>query len=111
MSHTPGPWNEHEGFIIGRFKSDNEIHDICDPRCAPVDADTICEMDANARLIAAAPELLQALRCALADLEGSLDDYEEHDWDAHVKSIKEARLAISKATGEKFHQTTPFGKY
>lgn len=66
---------------------------------------------ADARLIAAAPELLQALRCALADLEGSLAGYGEHDWDAHVKSIKEARLAISKATGEKFHQTTPFGKY
>lgn len=111
MTHTPGPWKEHEGFIIGRFNSDNEIHDICDPRCAPPDANTICEMDANAILIAAAPELLQALKCALADLEGSLDDYEEHDWDAHVKSIKEARLAISKATGEKFHQTTPFGKY
>ena len=54
----------------------------------------------QAKLIAAAPELLQALRCALADLEGSLAGYGEHDWDAHVKSIKEARLAISKATGE-----------
>jgi len=60
---------------------------------------------ADAALIAAAPELLQALRCALADLEGALQahfdgDPHGHDWKAHALSIDEARAAISKATGD-----------
>jgi hypothetical protein len=56
--HSPGPWSMDAGFVIGRFP-DGSIHDICDPRCAPVEfSDT---MDANARLIAAAPEMLTAL--------------------------------------------------
>ena len=106
MSHTPGPWENiyiNEKNTAVAFMPSTEQLKVC--------LDKEETMRENARLIAAAPELLQALKCALADLEGSLDDYEEHDWDAHVKSIKEARLAISKATGEKFHQTTPFGKY
>ena len=97
MTHTPGPWNEHEGFITGRFKSDNEIHDICDPRCAPVDADTICEMDANARLIAAAPELLEVCKELL---DWGLDHISPvHNPEANVILIK-AVTVINKATGE-----------
>jgi hypothetical protein len=62
-------------------------------------------MDANTLLIAAAPELLQALKCALADLEGSLEvnnnkQWYAHDWKAHKQSIKDARVAIAKAIGE-----------
>ena len=52
---------------------------------------------------AATSELLQALKCALADLEGSLEAHEQsnqHDWKAHKQSIKEVRLAINQATGE-----------
>lgn len=101
MSHTPGPWTEHEGFIIGRFNSDNEIHDICDPRCAPADADTICEMDANARLIAAAPELLEAL-INIANRMGQMNlDYElpEDCGGIVCGELDAANIVISKATG------------
>ena len=95
MTHTPGPWKEHEGFIIGRFNSDNEIHDICDPRCAPPDADIICEMNANAHLIAAAPELLEALMFCLSFLTANNDGEDDV-----VERIKTAKSAILKATGE-----------
>jgi hypothetical protein len=65
-THTPGPWSEIEGFITGRFNSTGEVYDICDPRCAPPDdADTLAEMNANAALISAAPEMLNALEDAL----------------------------------------------
>lgn len=94
MTHTPGPWKEHEGFIIGRFNSDNEIHDICDPRCAPVDADTICEMDANARLIAAAPELLKVVQDFIFTLQ---DEHGKHYVDGNIIHGKAAWV---KATGE-----------
>ncbi len=91
MKHTPGPWKEHEGFIIGRFNSDNEIHDICDPRCAPPDANTICEMNANARLIAAAPELLSALQDLLETTIPTFDNRHE---------IASAICAIDEAIGD-----------
>lgn len=44
--HTAEPWVYNDGFILGRFHSDGEVHDICDPRCAPAET---CgpEMDAN----------------------------------------------------------------
>lgn len=105
MSHTPGPWHAKGEKVCNA----DEVMYVAAKNFNTINPSQ--RLDANAKLIAAAPELLQALRCALADLEGSLAGYGEHDWDAHVKSIKEARLAISKATGEKFHQTTPFGKY
>lgn len=58
---TPGPWKETEGFITGKF-SDGEYHDVCDPRCAPSDDDDVfAEMNANARAIAAVPDLLKVL--------------------------------------------------
>lgn len=59
--HTPGPWGIHEGFIRGRFNADGQVHDVCDPRCVPPEADFLGEMDANAALIVAAPDMLEAL--------------------------------------------------
>ena len=76
INHTPGPWKEFEGFIVGGPWADGEIHYICDPRCAPPDADNMRMMDANARLIAAGPDLLFACKCALADLEGIMPEFE-----------------------------------
>ena len=106
MSHTPWPWTEHEGFIIGRFNSDNEIHDICDPYCAPPDADIICEMDANAQLIAAAPEMLKCLQAIVARIQGVYDNPALIEWGGlHHNSdqdiLKHAKKLITKATGEK----------
>ena len=73
--HTPGPWN-----IVESNKIDEEAH-------IQTDLKSICrmwiQMDsqdmANARLIAAAPELLEALKALVADLkpymgQGRMDD-------------------------------------
>jgi hypothetical protein len=52
------------------------------------------------RLIAAAPELLDACRCALADLEGLAEtDCFSTDDPAYL-TMQELRAAIAKATGE-----------
>jgi hypothetical protein len=58
--------------------------------------------DARAELLEATTKLLQALRCALADLEGVKQCYEQgtivdHDWKAHQLSIDEARAVIANA--------------
>lgn len=90
--HTPGPWKAFnaswsETFITApRF-----VHGIC---CLDInhateasqDADS-AQMAANARLIAAAPDLLDACRKALYALKGR-----EHD--------QFIRDAIANATGE-----------
>lgn len=56
-SHTKEPWKYDNGFIVGRF-SDGIIHNICDPRCAPPDADNSPEMDANTDRIMACVNVL-----------------------------------------------------
>jgi hypothetical protein len=100
MSHTPGPWENiyiNEKNTAVAFMPSTEQLKVC--------LDKEETMRENARLIAAAPELLQALKCALADLEGSLEvnnnkQWYAHDWKAHKQSIKDARVAIAKAIGE-----------
>ena len=94
-NHTPGPW-EHtgQGDIVG--KEDNGYGlgyvDVCSVYLRTVRGRT----NANARLIAAAPELLAALRGMLA-----LD--EEHHQRVQVDDdvcaeVQAARDAIAKAT-------------
>lgn len=90
--HTPGPW--HIGvrtFHAGR--------DVYGPKGEPVavadDAITATpEAEANARLIAAAPELLAALRHLLEDAVAL--NMGESD---RSGVLAEARAAIDKATG------------
>ena len=76
--HTPGPWR-HEGYgLIGCILEDRKEW-ACVARVLANDPDAQAgEVQANARLIAAAPELLLAVEAALpylfnAPLEGALD--------------------------------------
>lgn len=102
--HTPGPWEyipgtEHHGPYVMSY-----VGDVCDcytmsnPNAASVrnggESYPISfqgeEADANARLIAAAPEMLDALKQAREALKGH-----DPEW-PYMKAI---RAAISKATG------------
>ena len=88
---SPGPWPTRESathVTVTNARGDAVFHD--DKRIPGVMAD--------ARLIAAAPELLEALRGMLA-----LD--EEHHQRGHCDDdvcaeVRKARAAIAKATGE-----------
>lgn len=85
MKHTPAPWYfSNEGVLRVRAKDDDEVV------CSYAGYEN-CEREyANARLIAAAPELLEALQDALH----AYDKHGDHpEWDF-------ARAAISKALGE-----------
>lgn len=87
-THTPGPWTHHP--------EDNIITDASGRRLIEWQARSVSvsveERDANARLIAAAPELLEAL----AALIGCID----HGSDNPTLKLDAARAAIAKATGE-----------
>jgi hypothetical protein len=88
--HTPGPWTIRESAThITVVGANNEtiFHD--DKRCPSVPED--------ARLVAAAPELLEALKMAVSALERS--DYIQMDGDS-VDVIDVSRAAIAKAVKE-----------
>jgi hypothetical protein len=82
--HTPGPWKESKNVmeqpVIESVRPDNDAFIICQT-FGPDKHD-------NARLIAAAPDLLEVLRWTARALHAE-----------HPAAIK-ARAAIAKATGE-----------
>ena len=94
--HTPGPWTLEPSCIRGGDRSRSLV--ICGPgRVSGRSPAEHGEDEANARLIAAAPELLQACREALADLEGYLAEWET---DPALETVQELRAVIAKATGQ-----------
>jgi hypothetical protein len=85
-THTPGPWLCCDG-------PENYQHRVYVMR-DEVSGVAICDVveTSNARLIAAAPELLEALRVLLRDIEADAEI-------AISPAIYQALAAIAKATG------------
>lgn len=124
--HTPGPWHLDETFVDGQWG--NPSHWICEvvgPDNSRIVADIpeyrtyeedAAELEANARLIAAAPELLEALEGLLDDVYGLMRESEGvaglhlngdvADWASldeggrfeRLSNMSAARAAIDKAT-------------
>ena len=90
--HTPGPWTVAEDDINGQAIVRGRHTEIatCWHHCL---GSLEIQMRANARLIAAAPDLLEACQ-TLATLRDT------DDWIATGRlAVKQARDAIAKATG------------
>lgn len=103
--HTPGPWvNAPCAESVGRGEPHGPGHRCwTQPRDAagrPVNLG----LQANATLIAAAPDLLEALEEAASFLEMVGDDYEELCEYAMAASVRvnaaKSRAAIAKARGK-----------
>ena len=92
--HTPGPWRtKREGFstVYVEARIDGGlIQEVA--ACGPTEAGRD-QQEANARLIAAAPELLEALR-------GIMKLDEDLCSEGSIEALDKARAAIAKATGE-----------
>lgn len=101
--HTKGPWvHNGDGDILGEGRY--VVYGYCGQRGVSSDAD--------ANLIAAAPDLLEALESALVQMEcdeeriegerGSCRSLEQMEKDGDLSSaILDARVAIAKARGGK----------
>jgi hypothetical protein len=94
--HTPGPWNLKQTHTPGPWCiMDNVIYSDDDTAVCMITSyrDMTPRQAANARLIASAPALLEALQWALAQIEDDLDL-------DHQAALAKAQAAIAKATGE-----------
>ena len=98
--HTPGPWYALRGQrnISIRHKTGDKLLSMVNVASVRGKFPTDCpygSSEANARLIAAAPELLEALQKMLPELRGlSIVS------DTAAEMLREAEAAIAKATGE-----------
>ena len=97
-NHTPGPWIR-DGDDIGvetTVAGDLVFLVVCELREPSLyhTADTIVQQEANARLIAAAPDLLAALQVIVA-----LDDEDQPGLWPFEAELDAARAAIRRATG------------
>lgn len=96
--HTPGPWIAHKTGYKGHASGAWYIYAINSsdgrsPHVAHIKQSTLQPMAANARLIAAAPDLLEALQ-SLIDMDISYRRGRKVEI-----AVQSARSAIAKATG------------
>ncbi len=89
MKSTPGPW-EAQQVVTQSYVSPEHGWGVVavNPMRGRIDSAIACMREADARLIAAAPELLDALKEIL-----SRNGFEQGEWVA-------ARAAIAKAEGK-----------
>lgn len=80
--HTPGPWGLNNDYI---GSMEGEIAQVISENVG------ILENEANARLIAAAPELLEAVKKAHTYME---------NWGAPYSELKDLERVINKAEGD-----------
>lgn len=90
--HSPGPWNEHDGTIYSR--EGRRIAETAWPENGTSD-----EVQGNAALIAAAPDMLEALKSAKAHMDYIANET-KRNWRQSDQTIYELiSAAIAKAEG------------
>ena len=100
--HTPAPWDAvdegHAVVIYGGADVDSQDRPTVKPVCEVADTD---HEEANARLIAAAPDLLAALDNIMGYFRsGNEIPVERATIMANAPEIEAARAALKKARGE-----------
>lgn len=105
---TPGPWAVRYDYVVQAPSfDDGRLVPVAQPYGVNSDG---TDLFANARLIAAAPELYEALDQLLTDMliaQGNMRDAAKHDprWEGCAEAIQPrvdaARAALAKARGEK----------
>ena len=94
-NHTPGPWaiSQSHGFRTGAPVNAYTINGACGT-VATTPNPNVADNAANARLIAAAPDLLDALRRVLRHIPADAGCASMSD------DLHRARVAIARATGD-----------
>ena len=98
MTHTPGPWTARDKGDYGDFDGNSRVIRGDDMRIAVVQHNGRDYDDANANLIAAAPEILEMLK----QTQTTICKYEcgKLDPGEHWKECGEMQALIAKAEGQ-----------
>ena len=100
--HTPAPWTLVAGRAFHTSGGNFYLAYGVDHVTGSPMFKNFCELDANARLISAAPDMLSALRRAKdwMGVEGDYgkDKWEEHDQNVYDLTMEAINAAITKAT-------------
>lgn len=115
--HTPGPWKTYGLAIYTEAKRKHWVSPrdpkqslianardnwLDDPENIDDNPPFMAEAEANARLIACAPELLEALEAVLFSAEAMKEERDGiNGYSGEPESFRVARAAIAKARGEK----------
>ena len=95
MTHTPGPWEiRRVGIAKDLPVVTSAEHDVCEMR---YNTNGRLRLENNARLIAAAPELLAALKGIVGYYDGDMKASAGTLVDTY---LPQARAAIAKAVGD-----------
>lgn len=99
--HTPGPWAVRYDYVVQAPSfDDGRLVPVAQPYGVNSDG---TDLFANARLIAAAPELLEALEDLKSELV--LSDVDQGYIESHFRRcLNKAAAAIAKATGDRLGQ-------
>ena len=95
-SHTPGPW-------VAEFHGDDASIEIWAESALIADVHSHVfgsHGQDDARLMAAAPDLLEALETLCTGLEWNIENHPTIMNESDSQALAEARAAIAKATGE-----------
>ena len=110
MKHTPGPWHLGKGSGEGNVFVDQETRMRMTDQgttlysiCKVTDGWNQEEDEANARLIASAPELLEACQFALITIK--------EDWEDKSYAIAQLRTVIRKAMTEGMEKQPGYGMF
>lgn len=103
MTHTKGPWTYTNDLAKGRIIT-ARIHDRRGERPAPIATiggykDRVVNNEANARLIASAPDLLEALEAMLTIHQWNMEKAGYNPPVCDCELCENAREAIQKARG------------
>lgn len=87
--HTPGPWAVNKADLLDVYAPNNNAHTVATVAVTAGDED-----EANAKLIAAAPEMAEALRNFIGF--AGYHELEKHDLRLQLQ-LQEMRRALAKA--------------
>lgn len=98
--HTPGPWVTDNSVLRGSInRLDEPRRHIALTSDWEKEKGDREQNEANARLIAAAPELLEALEDVMSDLFYQIASHHDERTARNYPSLVDARAAIAKAKG------------
>lgn len=101
MSHTPGPWKWWTSNSYRRLTAEGKQDGGVLSAVSKSGHADVCVSEADAQLIAAAPDLLAALLVMTRAYVDLVNTGDAGRWNPEGdQEVREARAAIAKATGE-----------